>query len=286
MKKPNNLSNIQAWMHNIIVNRGAVRHKLQVAAQEQQLSIFDVIAFKKNIPLLSRLQVYTSGFEIRLIECLRADYPLLRTFMTDAVFDQFVRAYLHFRQPSSYTLFDLGADFPAFLNASKPKHLQEEAQDQFNFPYALACYERAFLESTRAKGTENETLNDELEAGVESVSFFEMPMVQTVPCLRCLALEFPVEDFIYTLKKEEAIPPIPARAKTYLAITRQAYRMKIVELEAWQYHFLEVAQAPIAASKAARNAAEKVGEESGKLIADAMFFLPQAFQDNLLQKLA
>jgi len=276
--------NIQEWMHDLITDSGDIRNKLLVAEEEKQLSIFDVIAFKKNIPVLSRLQVYTSGFEIRLLECLRADYPLLRKFMTDAVFDHFSRAYLHFRKPSSYTLFELGADFPSFLNTSKPQNLPEAQQDIFEFPYAIACYERAFLESTRAKGTENESPDKLLDSLEEGLSFFEMPMVKVVPCLRCLVLDFPIDAFIKALKKEEEIPAIPQRAKSYLAITRQAYRMKIVKLESWQYHFLTTAQEPIYAHEAARITAEKLGEKPGKLIADVMFFLPQAFQDNMLTK--
>lgn len=271
-------------MHTLITDRGDLRSKLVVAQQEQQLSIFDVIAFKKNIPPLSRLQVYTSGFEIRLIECLRADYPLLRKFMSEAVFDHFARAYLHFRKPSSYTLFDLGADFPAFLKASAPKNISIEQQDQFDFPYALATYERAFLESTRAKGTETDVSNNELDLQENSLSFFEMPMIKTPPCLRCLVLDFPLESFINTLKTTTTIPAIPKREKSYLAITRKAYRMNIIALEAWQYHFLMASGTAIAAHEAARLAAQKLNQAVGPLIADSMFFLPLAFQQNMLLK--
>ena len=116
-------------------------------------------------------------------------------------------------------------------------------------------------------------------------NYFEMPIIQVIPCLRCLELDFPIRNFVDKLRDEEFIPEIPLRTKTFNAITRKSYRMRILDLEPWQYHFLSAATYPVSTNDAARAAADKLGLSSGQVLADAMLYIPQAIQDCLIAKI-
>jgi len=106
---------LQHWMITVVTERGSLAEKLQSGTGQHGLRLEDVIAEKRGLSAEKRLSIYTSGYVLRLLECMRADFPGLRSFVGDSVFDAFARAYIISEPPESPSLFDLGAAFPRFL---------------------------------------------------------------------------------------------------------------------------------------------------------------------------
>lgn len=112
-----------------------------------------------------RLSIYADGYVLRLLDCLQAEFPVLRQTMGLELFDFFARAYL-WRHPSrSSTLYDLGAGFADFLAASQPQGQHASGAAILQFPIDLARLERARAEAGRAVGLENRTMQAQVPAG-------------------------------------------------------------------------------------------------------------------------
>ena len=116
------LPQLQQWMKTVITERGNLTDKLESATQEHGLLIEDVVDEKRGLSARQRLSIYTGGYVARLLECMRADFPVLRRFVGDTVFDAFASAYIVTEPPHSPSLFDLGAGFAEFLERTKPSH--------------------------------------------------------------------------------------------------------------------------------------------------------------------
>ena len=279
MSKPD-LLHLQNWLHSFITTRGNLRQKAYFTQAQHQLVPEQVVANRRGVGPYDRLRIYANGYIARLKECLCADYPLLRQFMTEPVFDHFATAYLVYKKPNSYTLFDLGKDFPQFLLDTQPQEAQEN-NPAFALPYALAVYERAFLKVYRAKGLEQQVGN----TPTDTFSFLGMTMLQAAPSLECIEVDFPILEVTAALRQKEA-PAIPEPQKTYLAISRKNYRMFTNTLEPWQYYFLKATTKPISSHQAATISAEKSGKPVEEILAELLFFLPVAYDNWWLNSLS
>src|SRR5690348_5603885 len=152
------LNLVEQWMKTVVVERGGLREKLNAAARQHGLRAEDVVAETRGLSAHERLAVYTGGYVLRLLECMRADFPVLRGFVGDSVFDTFAKAYVITMPPSSHSLYDLGAEFSKFLEETKPNNWTLDAgiSDMLDLPPELARIERARAEVTRAHGTEDD----------------------------------------------------------------------------------------------------------------------------------
>src|SRR5215510_5203215 len=141
---------LQLWMKTVVTERGSLREKLESAAEQHGLLIEEVVAEKRGLSAHERISIYTSGYVARLLECMRADFPVLRRFAGDSVFDAFAKAYIVTEPPHSPNLFYLCADFPKFLEETKPA---QETIPLLDVPPEIARLERARTEVLRARGT-------------------------------------------------------------------------------------------------------------------------------------
>src|SRR5688572_1883587 len=188
---------LQLWMKTVVTERGNLIEKLQTAAQRHGLQIEEVISEKRGLSARERLSIYTSGYVARLLECMRADFPVLRRFTGDAVFDAFASAYIVTEPPHSPSLFDLGAGFAQFLDETKPAagagemNTENEMNVLLDLPAEIARFERARTEVMRAHGTENDPHPSFSPLDVLSSDL----KLQTTPCLRLLELKFSLIDF-------------------------------------------------------------------------------------------
>jgi hypothetical protein len=71
-------------------------------------------------------------------------------------------------------------------------------------------------------------------------------------------------------------PPMPAAETTWLAVGRQHYRVGMHVLAPWQFHFLQAAAAGAPARQCALEAADACGLPAGRVLADALLWLPLA----------
>lgn len=271
------LGRLQLWMKTVVTERGSLADKLQTATQLHGLNIEEVVAEKRDLSAHKRLGIYTSGYVARLLECMRADFPALRRFVGEPVFDAFAKAYIVTEPSHSPSLFDLGAGFPRFLDQTKPTN--SEIGALLDLPADIARLERARTEVMRARGVEE-------EPAPPAFSPFEIftsdLKVQATPCLRLLELKFSLADF-FDGDTDQEQPPPPEQRPTFVAIGRFDYRIHVKEIEPWQFAFLKACESPSSAHLAAGYAAEESGTEPAVLLAQLVLWLPVAMQFGFLR---
>ena len=272
-------------MKTVVTERGGLGEKLDAAARQHGLRAEDVVAERRGLSARERLAVYTSGYVLRLVECMRADFPVLRGFVGDSVFDAFAKAYLITRPPSSPSLYDLGANFPKFLEETKPDRERFDAETgaMLDLPPELARLERARAEVMRARGTEDDPPADEPLSPF--AVFGEGPTLQATPCLRLLELKFPLVDFLKSSNLEERIEQ-PTPRTSLVAIGRSNYRLHVAEISDWQFAFLRACERPASSYPAVQVAALESGRDPGQVLADVAVWLPVAFERGFLRWVA
>jgi hypothetical protein len=275
------LSLLQHWLKTVVTERGGLGEKLDAAARRHGLSAEDVVAEKRGLSARERLAVYTGGYVLRLLECMRADFPALRGFVGDSVFDAFAKAYVITMPPVSHSLYDLGADFPRFLEETKPKNraLYAGISAMLDLPPELARIERARAEVLRARGTEDDPPAEPLSP---FAVFGEGPTLQATPCLRLLEMKFPLVDFLRSSDKGERPEP-PAPRTSLVAVGRSNYRLHVEEISPWQFAFLRACERPTSSYPAVRVAAFESGREPGQVLAEAAVWLPVALELGFLR---
>jgi Putative DNA-binding domain len=274
MSEPS-LSILEHWMKTVVVERGGLREKLDAAARQHGLNADDVVVESRGLSAYERLGVYTGGYVLRLLECMRADFPVLRGFVGDSVFDAFAKAYVITMPPSSHSLYDLGANFARFLEETKPKNwtLDEGISAMLDLPPELARLERARAEVMRARGTEDDP------PAAEHLSTFAVfgdgPTIQATPCLRLLDMKYPLVKFLKSSDRSEPAEP-PAPRASFVAVGRSSYRVHVEEISLWQFAFLRACERPTSSYSAMQAAAFESGRDSGQVLADIAIWLPVA----------
>jgi hypothetical protein len=259
---------LQQWLTSVVTVPGGLPAKLQTALELHGVALGEAVAERRGLSAEERVGIYARGYVLRLLECMRADFPALRGFTGDAVFDAFARAYIISRPPASPSLSDLSAGFPQFLEDTKPNGVSEELRALLDLPPDLARLERARAEAHRAPGTE---CDGSWAEPLSPLAVFENT-IQATPCLRLLELRFPLAAFLKASDLGEH-PAAPEPRPAHVAVGRSNYRIHIEELEPWQYAFLQACERPVPAYEAARSAAIASGRDTGKVLAEAALWL-------------
>ncbi len=237
-----------------------------------------------------RMNIYAQGYVLRLLECLRADFPVLSAVMGDEVFNFFAQAYISTFPSVSPTLFDLGAGFANFLLQSQrhaSAHQEASEIDFFKFPVELAKLERARTEVIRAPGLESQAISLSAYSALD-ILMGESETFTLAPCTRLLALSFPMVDFWETTNRggEDGVTAaIPEPASSFVVIARKNYRVNLYALHEWQYHFLLATQkGNITLHESARHAACLVSRSFDSLLAQLIIWLPIAIETGMISK--
>ncbi len=265
------LPELQRWVLTVMTTPGGVDAGIARAQALHGLSAAQVVATGYGPPPRLRLDIYAQGYLLRLLECLRADFPTLRNTMGEGLFDLFARAYLLHHPSRSTTLFDLGAGFVPFLRSTRPAGYSEPG---FDLALDLAALERARTESIRARGVEGESA-----AQLDPLLLLGgAPLRVAVPeSVRLLHLSYPLIPLLEAVARGETQPPIPPARPTWIIIARSHYRVSMHELEPWQWALLNHAQqgaGPLYSGVLA--AAEAVGEGVDLLLSRLALWLPLA----------
>lgn len=203
------------------------------------------ITSSEDFPAPQRLAIYQSGYKLRLLECMQAEFPILRLYLGDEVFGMFALGYIQSMPSKHYSLYELGANFPSFLKHSRPplealtKSISEEMVSYMALPEQLAELERAQACSIRARG------NEDAPSHLSTVQFMSWPSLSLPSTSQLVDVEF---DLIAYLKSAEMHltktmldptehlekPIRPDLAKQTLLVFRERYRVNIVRLQDWQ----------------------------------------------------
>src|SRR6266404_6090912 len=238
------LGQIQRWMQATIMHPVGVAEGVASEPSRSQIDvgpddIETVVTRSRAQTALERLEIYSHAYYARLLECLREEFPVLKHALGEEVFDAFAVGYLQQYPSRSYTLFQLGANFPRYLAETRPEASEgaDLPVDWPDFLIDLATLELTFNEVFDGPGVEGEDL---LEAGqlqaVAPERLLEARLV-SVPCLRLLALNYPVHRYFTAVRRHED-PLMPGPAATFLAVTRRRYVVRHYELSRPAYQLL------------------------------------------------
>ncbi len=227
---------LQNWLRTVVMAPGFLNQKIGFANQTYQLLEHDVVTDNDIASVHARLNVYSSGYMMRLLDCMYADYSISRKFMGEELFDSFAKAYLMYHPSTSYTLYDLGEKFPDFLDKTKPQLPEGEDSSAYDIPATLARVERARQVAMRARGTED----DILDINVDDVyQMFSATLNIRIPeCLQLLELDLPMKEFFEAVLRDEEYK-LPLPQKTFMAISRKNYSIVLDEISEMQYLLLQ-----------------------------------------------
>lgn len=252
------LSDLQQWMQTAIVHPGGVVVGAQ--ATDANVEIESLIAPSQALSAIERLAIYNRSYFARLLECMRAEYSVLAAALGEELFDGFALGYLQEYPSTSYTLGNLGERFPQYLAETRPRGereyvkqdtqapgrsdgfgirpTEEEGGEWPEFLIDLARLERTINVVFDGPGAEGLRLLDHARLAAIPPDRWPDARLECVPCLRLLALSYPINDCFTAIRRGEE-PEMPERRASFLAVTRRDYRVHRYPLTAAQFELLQ-----------------------------------------------
>jgi hypothetical protein len=173
-----------------------------------------------------RLEIYNRQYWFRVIGAVSEDFPALQAVLGNKKFDSLVLAYLRENPSTSFTLRNLSAKLPQWLESHR-----EFAGKRRQLALDVARLEWAYVESYDSASVAPLTESDLANLGENSTLHLQ-------PHVQLLALRYPVDELVLAVhragpaadiasnavserKKSKRIPlPAMGRTATYLAVHR------------------------------------------------------------------
>src|SRR5215213_1488697 len=111
-----NLSQIQNWMQSVLVE------------PDSQASLEDFINESSRLNAARHLNIYRQSYIARLRECMKNQFSALAFALGEDLFQMFADQYLDAHPSRSYTLNNLGKNFPDFLEETRPDAAEKEKE--------------------------------------------------------------------------------------------------------------------------------------------------------------
>lgn len=234
------LKSLQEWLQSVITHPNGVsmgiesaRSRIDVAADQ----IESVVPSSSQLDAVSKIEVYGNAYFARLMECLGEEYPAVRTALGAETFDSFAFSYLQEFPSTSYTLADLGRNFPDFLKQTKPADAGELGWADFLID--LSRLEWHYSEIFNGPGTEKTPLLSPDELRSISPEKFASCRLIPAPCVRLDHFQFPVHEYATAVRKNQESPKFPPAQPSWLVMTRRNYVVRRVAVDEAEYHVLK-----------------------------------------------
>lgn len=243
MSNRQELPAIQKWIQSVITHPEGIEAAMQLPGMKEQInvdvnSLPSVIEPSSKQTSLERLQIYADAYYARLLECLRTEFTTLVHVLGEETFNGFAFGYLKEYPSKSYTLGELGKDFPKFLQETRPREKENDTVDWPEFLIDLATLERTYYEVFDGPGTETtQILRPDDLTDITPESFFDARLIP-VECLRLLELRYPVHEFVAGVAHNEN-PAVPKPSPTFLVITRRDYIVRRVAVSDVEFRLIE-----------------------------------------------
>ena len=240
------LATLQQWFQAVIMHPDGVTAGISSPAAREQIDVGPadverVITRSQSRTSEQRLAVYANAYYARLLECLGNEFPALKEAVGDEAFESFSFGYLQEFPSTSYTLAELGRDFPKYLRESRPETGGERPW-WMDFVIDLATYERVCSEVFDAPGPEGQPELSLAELEGVPPEAWSTARLGLVKPLRLLHFRFPVHEYVTAVRGGESPSP-PAAAPTWLAVSRRDYVVRRLPLTAVQFALLEALEA-------------------------------------------
>jgi hypothetical protein len=168
------------------------------------------ISPNERLTSFERLEIYNRQYWFRLITAVSEDYPTLNAALGPKRFDALILAYLAEHPSTSWTLRDLGARLPAFLEAHP-----EFGGRRLRLAVDVANLELAYVDAFDGKQLDPLTAEEAQAIGAESRLFLQ-------PHLHLLELAYSVDNLVLAVKKETPEVDIVSGAATQRKATDRA----------------------------------------------------------------
>jgi hypothetical protein len=233
---------VQRWFQAVVthpegVEGGAESEEAQRLIRLRQGELEAVIRRSKSLTAAERMAIYANAYYARLLECMEAWFPVLKSALGEEVFNSFAFEYLQRYPSKSYTLDRLGENFSRFLDETRPGPEEGGWPD---FLIDLATLEWNIHQVFDGPGVEFQPLlTAETLRSFPAERFAEARLVP-VPCLRLLAFRYPVNAYYTAARRagegEEA--PVPDAAPELVALSRRDFVVRRYPLDAAQHALL------------------------------------------------
>jgi hypothetical protein len=257
--RPADLGQIQRWMQAVITDpRGIHPGASSESAREHlDVELEEVVTRSQALTGAERLAIYGRAYHLRLLECFRAEFPCLLHALGEELFTRFVLDYLQQYPSTSYTLYHLSEQFPAFLAETRPDAdaPSDEREDWPEFMIDLATLERAFNEVFSCPGMEGRQPLGPIQLRTLDEERLLASRMVAVPCLRLLRFRYPVVTYFRAVRSTGE-SELPAPADTRVAITRRDYAVQLHELSTVAAAFLAALTEDLTIAEAIRAADE------------------------------
>lgn len=235
------LDRLQRWMQTVITHPDGVAAGIDSETARKLIeirsgNIEQVISRSKALDSIQRLHVYGNAYYARLIDCMKGEFPATLAALGDESFGGFVMGYLQSFPSTSYTLGDLGREFPAYLANSRPPR-EIDGPDWADFLVELATLERVYSDVFDGPGEERITLLSADDLSAIPPDRWGDVRLQTAASLHLRTFQFPVQDYIAAVRKQETAT-IPQPEETWLAINRRDYIVRRRPLSRLPYQLL------------------------------------------------
>jgi Putative DNA-binding domain len=236
------LDQIQRWLQAVITHPDGVAAGIESSEARSEIDltpdrIEQVVDPSKRRTSVERIEVYANAYYARLLECLRDEFPALLHAIGEEVFDGLAFGYLQSYPSTSYTLANLSSHFVQFLEETRPHDEADESPSWPDFMIDLARLERTYSEVFDGPGAERLKLLGVDEILAVSPDEWPSARLRPVPCLRLLALRYPVQEYATGVRKKED-PAFPDPAPTWLAVSRIDYVVRRWTLSHRQFELL------------------------------------------------
>ncbi len=220
---------VQRWFQAVVshpagIEGGAASEEAQELIRLNRGELEAVIRRSKNLTAAERISIYANAYYSRLLECLGANYPILKQALGEEVFDSFAFEYLQQYPSRSYTLDHLGERFAQFLDETRPEEDPTDSEEAGwpDFLIDLATFEWAIAKVFDGPGVEGRTLlMPEALQSFPPERFAEARLVP-VPCLHVFTFRFPVNAY-YTAARRQDEVPVPEPGEEHVALTRRDF---------------------------------------------------------------
>ena len=207
------LPEIQRWMQAAIAGES-------VPVQNCSSTIDEIILPSSQMTSSDRLAIYQRAYLTRLIECLRAEFPMLCRAFGQELFDDFATSYLVQHPSASYTLAELGKQFSDHL--SQMASQERVPREWYDAIIELAQLEWMTAEVFNGLGTEQLPPLDFQQLVPDA---WDTLALSLAPCVRLIEFQYPVHAYYRSLRTDADAAP-PKSVQTFLVISRLDYTVR------------------------------------------------------------
>lgn len=206
-----------------------------------------------NLTGSEQIAIYQRSYALRLLACMREQFPALTHVLGAELFNDFAREHLRDRPAESWTLHDLGRRFPNYLSETRPDSDGPEAW--IDFIIDLARFERKIFVIFDAPGGEETILAE---------PFTPDSRLVLQPCFDLGSFSFPVARYYHAVKAGTE-PPLPAPQPSYIALVRRDYVVRTISVTPLQFNLLQLMRDGMTLDDALSKLAEVQDHDEGAL---------------------